>query len=145
MKKILITIGCSLLVGAIFAIVIFKNVDKEVAMVLKEEETLNFFQVGVFKNEDNANNFMQNYNSSIIIKDHNYYRVIIAICTNQALEKEKAFFDSLGIEYYVKEENVSNEKFISKLNEYESLLLSSSDETYNTINKNILKLYEGQK
>ncbi len=145
MKKILITIGISIVIGSIFAFVIFKNINEEVELVIKEDNTVTFFQVGVFKNEDNAQNFMQNYNSSLIIKDNDYYRVIIAILTNEeAILKEQAFFDSLGIEYYLKKENISDQKFLNKLQEYEQLLISSSEETYNTINKNILKLYEGK-
>ena len=145
MKKFLITIGVSLIVGVIFAVVIFKNINEEVELVIKEDDIVTFFQVGVFKNENNAQNYMQNYNSSIIIKDNEYYRVIIAILTNEeAIVKEKAFFDSLGIDYYLKKENISDKKFIEKLQEYEQLLISSSDETYNTVNKNILKLYESR-
>lgn len=143
MKKILITIIGALSIGGIFAIVIFKNIDRDVKMAIKTEDTITFFQVGVFKQEENALNFMKKYNSAIIIKDNEYFRVIIAILTNEeAIIKEKAFFDSLGIEYYLKKENVNNEEFIKKLKEYEELLISSSDETYNTINKKILKLYE---
>lgn len=143
MKKILITIIGALSIGGIFAIVIYKNIDRDVKMAIKTEDTITFFQVGVFKQEENALNFMKKYNSAIIIKDNDYFRVIIAILTNEeAIIKEKAFFDSLGIEYYLKKENVNNEEFIKKLKEYEQLLISSSDETYNTINKKILKLYE---
>ena len=143
MKKILITIIGALSIGGIFAIVIFKNIDKDVELAIKTEDVVTFFQVGVFKQEENALNFMKKYNSAIIIKDQDYFRVIIAILiNNEAIEKEKAFFDSLGIEYYLKKENINNEKFINKLKEYEQLLISSSDETYNTINKKILKLYE---
>ena len=143
MKKILITIIGALSIGGIFAIVIFKNIDKDVELAIKTEDVVTFFQVGVFKQEENALNFMKKYNSAIIIKDQDYFRVIIAILiNNEAIEKEKAFFDSLGIEYYLKKENINNEEFISKLKEYEELLISSSDETYNTINKKILKLYE---
>lgn len=145
MKKVLITIFISLGVGGIFAFFIFKNINNEIEMVVKEDSTLTFFQVGVFKNETNALNYMENYNSSIIIKDKDYYRVIIAILLNEeAILKEKEYFDSLGIEYYLKKEVVNDEKFIKKLKEYEELLISSSDETYNTLNKNILKLYESR-
>ena len=145
MKKILITIIGALSIGGIFAIVIFKNIDRDVKMAIKTEDTITFFQVGVFKQEENALNFMKKYNSAIIIKDNEYFRVIIAILTNEeAIIKEKAFFDSLGIEYYLKKENINNEEFIKKLKEYEELLISSSDETYNTINKKILKLYESR-
>ncbi len=145
MKKILLTITISIAIGTFFAFVIFKNINNDVQLVLNEDNIVTFFQVGVFKNNENAQNFMQNYNSSIIIKDKEYYRVIIAILMNdEAIAKEKAFFDSLGIEYYLKKESISDKEFINKLQEYEHLLISASDETYNTVNKNILKLYESR-
>ena len=90
MKKVIITILFSLAIGATFAYILFKNVNKEVDLVLKEENTVTFFQVGVFKNEDNANNYMQKYSSSIVIKDNEYYRVIISILSNkEAIAKEE--------------------------------------------------------
>ena len=145
MKKVFITILLSIAVGGIFAFIIFKNINNEVDLVLKEENIITFFQVGVFKNEDNANSFMEKYSSSIIIKDNEYYRVIIAILqNNEAIKKEQDYFDSLGITYYLKKESISDEKFLNKLKEYEKLLLASSVKTYTTINSNILKLYESR-
>ena len=143
MKKIIITLLISLGVGCSFAFIIYKNIDKEVEVAINNDNIITFFQVGVFKNEGNATNFMQKFNSSIIIKDGDYYRLIIAILENQeSILKLQDYFESLGIEYYLKKENINNEKFLKKLREYEKLLLSSSSETYHTINKNILKLYE---
>ena len=146
MKKIFLTILISILVGGSFAFIIYKNVDQEVKLAINEEDIVTFFQVGVFKNEENANSFMQNFNSSIIIKDKDYYRVIIAILKDEeAILKEKAYFDSLGISYYLKKETVSNLDFTTKLQEYEQMLINASNETYNKINQDILKLYEGVK
>ena len=84
MKKILITIFISLIVGASFAFIIYKNINKEVSIAVSSDNVITYFQVGVFKDETNANNYMQKYNSSIIIKDKEYYRVIIAIAKNES-------------------------------------------------------------
>ena len=145
MKKVITTIIISIAVGVTFALFIFRNVNDEVQLAIKEENLVTFFQVGVFKSEDNALNYMEQFNSSIIIKDNEYYRVIIAILDkDEAIEKEKQYFDSLGINYYLKKESISDEKFLNKLQEYEELLISSSSDTYKTINSNILKLYESR-
>ena len=145
MKKILVTILISVIVGASFAFVIYKNVNDEVSLAIKEENVVSFFQVGVFKSEENANAFMKNYSSSIVIKDNEYYRVIIAILeSDTAISKEKEYFDFLGINYYEKKESINNKAFLNKLREYEELLIASSSDTYSTINSNILKLYEGK-
>ena len=84
MKKILITIFISLIVGSSFAFIIYKNINKEVSIAVSNDNVITYFQVGVFKDETNANNYMQKYNSSIIIKDKEYYRVIIAIAKNES-------------------------------------------------------------
>ena len=47
-----------------------------------------------------------------------------------------------NIDYYLKKESINNDNFISKLKEFEELMISSSTDTYSTINKSILKLYE---
>ena len=87
---------------------------------------------------------MQKYNSSIIIKDKEYYRVIIAIAKNESsIIKLKDYFDEQKIEYFLKKETLNDKKFLNKLQEYEELLNSSKKETYSTIIKNILKTYEG--
>ena len=87
---------------------------------------------------------MQKYNSSIIIKDKEYYRVIIAIAKNESsIIKLKEYFDEQKIEYFLKKETLNDKKFLNKLPEYEELLNSSKKETYSTIIKNILKTYEG--
>ena len=87
---------------------------------------------------------MQKYNSSIIIKDKEYYRVIIAIAKNESsIIKLKDYFDEQKIEYFLKKETLNDKNFLNKLKEYEELLNSSKKETYSTIIKNILKTYEG--
>ena len=87
---------------------------------------------------------MQKYNSSIIIKDKEYYRVIIAIAKNESsIIKLKEYFDEQKIEYFLKKETLNDKKFLNKLQEYEELLNSSKKATYSTIIKNILKTYEG--
>lgn len=145
MKKILITLLISLTVGSSFAFIIYKNINKDVQLAIKEENVVIYFQVGVFKKEENAINFMKQYSSSIIIKDNEYYRVIIAIAkSKEAILKLQNYFDNLRINYYMKKESVNNEKFLKKLQEYEELIISSKSETYNTVNKNILKLYESE-
>ena len=122
----------------------YKNINKEVSIAVSSDNVIAYFQVGVFKDETNANNYMQKYNSSIIIKDKEYYRVIIAIAKNESsIIKLKDYFDEQKIEYFLKKETLNDKKFLNKLQEYEELLNSSKKETYSTIIKNILKTYEG--
>ena len=54
MKKILLTITISIAIGTFFAFVIFKNINNDVQLVLNEDNIVTFFQVGVFKNNENA-------------------------------------------------------------------------------------------
>lgn len=143
MKKILITILISISIGSIFAVVIYKKTNNKIEVAINNDNSITLFQVGVFKSEENAENFMKNYQSSLIIKDNEYYRVIIAIlATQEAINLEKKYFDSLNIDYYLKKVVIGDNKFITKLKEYEKLIISSNSDTYNTVNNEILKLYE---
>ena len=143
MKKLIITILISLSVGSGFAFFIYKNIQDEVEVVMKEENIVYFFQVVVFKDEMNALNYMQNYNSSIIIKDEEYFRVIIGIAVSkEAVDKLKSYFDELNINYYLKKESIDNQDLTDKIKEYEVALLKAQKNTYNKINQDILKAYE---
>ena len=91
----------------------------------------------------NALNYMQNYNSSIIIKDEEYFRVIIGIAVSkEAVDKLKSYFDELNINYYLKKESIDNQDLTDKIKEYEVALLKAQKNTYNKINQDILKAYE---
>ena len=132
----------SCIIGGLLAFLFYKDITKEVNAITKKEDILYLFQVGVFENENNANNYLTNYPSGIIYKDNNYYRVIIAIAHNiEALEYEKKYFNNLGINYYIKEIK-SDKELVNKLNNYENIIVKSTNrEVINNINDSMLQIF----
>lgn len=138
MKKTIIVAICSLSLGAILAYVLFNK------SIPKKEET-NYktgtaFQIGVYSDYNNALN-IANKNNGIVIKDENIYRVYISLLTNEeAIAKITKYYDDLGLNYYPREVKVSTE-FIHDISIYEDMINKSNNDTYNTINNNILNTY----
>lgn len=142
MKKFLSIIIFALLVGTILAFFFYKDINEEVKAIAKKEELVTLFQVGVFKDKDNASKFANTFTSSCIYEDNTYYRVIIGISYHEEakLKLENIFLNE-GIEYYLKETRVSKD-LIVKLNNYETILLKTNKKevVYNILNS-MLELY----
>ena len=56
MKKYFKLIIGAILLGALFAYLFYKDINKEVIALEKEKDNIYLFQVGVFKNLDNEKN-----------------------------------------------------------------------------------------
>ena len=65
MKKFLITILISISIGTLFAVIIYKRTNNKIELAVNSDNNITLFQTVVFKSEENAENYMQNYNSSI--------------------------------------------------------------------------------
>lgn len=130
-------------IGGIIAFLFYKDINNKVKALVKKDETISLFQIGVFKDKENANKFSEENKPSIIYNDDNYYRVIMAVSySNEAKIKMESYLKSKNIDYYIKEINV-NKDFIETLKNYETVLLkSNNDEVLNNINNNVLKLFD---
>ena len=144
MKKTLITVGIALLIGSFFGYFMFDNLNETIDSAFYSYEELTFFQTGVFTRKENALEASKKYNSSTIVQDGDIYRVYIAILNNEEnIKTMKEYFDSKSIKYYLKKENVRKENYIEEIKKYERLLLQSEEkDTFDAINKQILKTYE---
>lgn len=139
MKKYIIIVLCAVLVGGGLAYIIFNKI------VFTDEEVISgvsvsAFQVGVFSNYDNAIK-VADRNNGIVIVDDDLYRVYVAILSDKdAIKKVSEYYSEIGLNYYLKEINVSKE-FVSEIKDDEELIKKSSMETYNTINLDVLSKY----
>ena len=141
MKKIIIIIFIAILCGGIFSYTIYKKMDTK---PITEYKTVSAFQIGVYKKYENAKK-ISDRNNGIIIEENDTYRVYTSILSdNESINKMKAYYDSIGLIYYIKEINVTN-TFINNLKNYEILINKSNSDTYTTINKDILKIYKEYK
>lgn len=138
MKKTIIVIFCSLVLGGVLAYFIF---NKSIEKTFKgEDDNVTAFQIGVYTNYDNALEASSS-NNGIVIKDNNLYRVYVTLLTNEeAINKISNYYDTLGLKYYKKEISVSND-FIDDISIYEDMINKSNTDTYSTINNDILSTY----
>lgn len=139
MKKVLLIILGAILIGGGLAYFMFNKV------VLKEDsiegmKSVNAFQIGVYSNYDNALKIAER-NNGIVITDDNLFRVYVAILSDkEAIKKVGNYYEKIGLNYYLKEINVSKD-FVKEIKDDEELIKRSSSETYNTINLDVLNKY----
>lgn len=139
MKKNLIIILCAVAFGGGIAFYIFNLVVEKPES--KNMMVVNAFQVGAFTNYDNALK-VANRNNGVVVNDDNIFRVYVAILNDPvAVKKMKDYYAEIGLNYYLKQIDVSKE-FIEQISINEELLKKSSSDVYGTINLEVLNLYK---
>ena len=139
MKKTIIMIILAIGVGFTFGFLFLKKFNTEtITEVSNMKSQVYAFQIGVYKNKDNALNAATT-NKGIVILDNDIYRVYIAILKDETLiDNLKNYYDSLGINYYLKAINVSS-KTNNIIDNYESLLNNCDISNYNMVLDSMLK------
>lgn len=139
MKKTIIMIILAIGVGFTFGFLFLKKFNTEtITEVSNIKSQVYAFQIGVYKNKDNALNAATT-NKGIVILDNDIYRVYIAILKDQTLiDNLKSYYSSIGLNYYLKAINVSS-KTSGIIDNYESLLKSCDDSNYNLILDSMLQ------
>lgn len=139
MKKMLIVVLCAALIGGGAAFYLFNKI--VVKAESSNESLVSAFQIGAFTNYNNAIK-VSDRNNGIIVKDDDIYRVFVAVLHNQeAINVLKKYYQEIGLNYYLKEISVSK-SFVDEIREEEMLLINSSNDTYVTLNSEILRKYE---
>lgn len=142
MKKIILLILGAILIGGIFSLYMFNDLEKTVALVTSTADEVTLFQVGVFKEEKHALEYQKNFTASLIYDDKDYYRVIVAAyADDDCIQRIALYFKNQQITFYQKKIKVDKE-FFSSLQKYEKLLTQSNDEVIPGVNKEILKELE---
>lgn len=139
MKKTILTIVLAILIGFTFGFFFLKKfTPKTITEVSNIKSQVYAFQIGVYKNKDNATKDATT-NNSIVVEDNNLYRVYIALLKDQTLINNlKKYYDSIGLNYYLKAINVSyNTENI--INNYELLLNNCDSSSYDMILSSMLK------
>lgn len=139
MKKVLIVVLFSLLLGGGFAFFIFNKIRMEDVSV--SEVVVTAFQVGAFNSYDNAYRVAIR-NNGIVVSDEDIFRVYVSVLYDEeAISKLSLYYDSIGLNYYLKSISVSK-KFVDSIKDNEELLVRSSSDTFSVINKSILNRFE---
>ena len=142
MKTYLKVVIGAIIIGGVFAYFFYKDISKEVIALTNKNYEVSLFQVGVFKNQDNALNYQNNFDCLIIYEDGDYYRVLVGIAYHEENKvKLESFLTNKGVDYYIKKVKM-NEEFIKSLENYETVMLKTDkEEVINNINKAMLELF----
>lgn len=101
------------------------------------------FQVGVYTSLEAANTHRTKYNNSIVIKDNELYRVYVAILkNNNNIEYMSNYLKNKGIDYYLKDINITNKYIKKQINEYETIMNSENELVFLEVNKMIIESYK---
>ena len=132
----------AIFLGIIMAVIFYQNLDKDVKTVFKsnDNEKIFVFQLGVFKNLDNAQKLRSKYYSGGIYKINDLYHVIVAV-TLENKDLIAQFLQRNDINYVIKEEYISNVK-LNKIKEYDKVIKSTdNDHVIERINKASVTLF----
>ncbi len=133
MKQSLKVIIFSCLVGGILAGMFFLNVKNKAEA--KSKPLVYAFQVGVFKNYNNALNMQKSYQNAKIVKDKDVYRLFIGITgENSDLLKEILGDNDY---YYVKEISLTDDVYANIL-KFDRLLRETAKENQKEVIKQML-------
>lgn len=140
MKKTLKIVLFSSLLGVVLAGLFFFNIkDKAEA---KNKPILYAFQVGVFKNKENANNYRSRFSLGKVVYDGEYYRIYIGVTVNNK-DLLASIFDKENYSYYIKELE-ANDTILNEIKKYDELLVKSSEENRLLVIKNMLESYQNE-
>lgn len=139
MKPYIKVLIAAVIIGVLIAVFFYKDIKNEVIAITNNDSEISLFQVGVFKVYDNALNFSESFENSLIYEDNGLYRVIIgASYHNEAKIKLEEYFTSQNITYYIKEIKMSD-SFIEEITNFELILIKTeSSEVIKSLNKSIL-------
>lgn len=137
MKKMLISIILAITCGFIFGMFFLKKFDQQSQIAVSNINTQAYaFQIGVFKNKENALNFAA-ANSGMVVNDKDLYRVYTVILNNESIiNRVKNYYQTNNINFYLKAVNISNDA-TNTINNYEMLLEKTEDSNFELILKKL--------
>ena len=140
MKKTLIIILIAIMSGIVMGFIFYQRFEINEVVFAKQDYSAKAVQVGVFSKLENALSIKDLYDG-IIVNDENLYRVYINIIKDQeVLSIMKEHYNELGINYYLKDIEISKE-FNDILDDYEIILKNQDISNYSLTINSILKEY----
>ena len=143
LKNIFPVVLC-ILVGFFMGTFMLKQYNLDADPVALTGENLYFLQTGVYSSEESMKESMQKTSYYIYTKENNMYYSYIGITKNKKnLEKLKDFYKHAGYDIYIREIFVSDISFLTVLEQYDNLLLETTDtKIIKSIEEQILSKYE---
>lgn len=144
MKKNLATLIIVVILGCFSGKVVYNKISDVYALNIKKDNTVYLLQLGVYSNESSLESDTRDINNKLVIKDNNNYYVYVGISKNKDnLKKVSFFYNKLGFNLYLKEQEVSSTEFLTNLEQFDLLLdKASTNDEIESINSVILSSYE---
>ena len=145
MKKYLLTIIVSLLVGFLLSFYMLKEYEKtDIFPVFNESETAYLIQQGVYSSMESMQEnttHLTDYIYSVI--DDMYYVYIGISLDSSNINKLQEYYKSKDINTIIKTTTLTDQEFIETLRQYDMVLNNTSDEdTIKEICKQVLSKYK---
>ena len=146
MKKYIVTILGSIVVGYFLASFLFKQYDYDdnIKTVFSSDTKVYLIQQGVYSSLESMKENMIGFNYYIYsYENYKYYTYIAITKSLENLEKLKGYYKSLGYSIYVKEIDINSSDYINILDQYDNLLSTTDKkETIDAIMMQVLSKYE---
>lgn len=145
MKKYLLTIIVSLLVGFLLSFYMIKEYEKtDIFPVFNESETAYLIQQGVYSSMESMQEntaHLTDYIYSVI--DDMYYVYIGISLDSSNVNKLQEYYKNKDIDTIIKTTTLTDQEFIETLRQYDMVLNNTSDEeTIKEICKQVLSKYK---
>lgn len=143
MKKYILTIIISLLVGVFLSNYVIKEYDSDILSTFSEKKTLYLVQQGVYSSMDSMKENTSNLNEYIYSNIDNLYYVYVGITLDvENASKIQKIYD---METIIKTNVISDKELIEYIEKFDIVLKETNDkETIKEITKQVLKKYKGE-
>lgn len=144
MKKYMLTIIISLLVGFLLSNYMIKEYDSNILTTFNEKKTLYLVQQGVYSSIDSMKEKTSDLNEYIYSNIDNLYYVYIGITLDveNATKIQNAYKD---MDTIVKTNTITDKELIEYIQKFDIVLKETNDEeTIKEITKQVLKKYKGE-
>ena len=145
MKKYLLPVSISLILGISMAYFIIRQYETMPALAVSSEaESLYYIQRGVYQDMNTMSDNMKDFTNYIYNVEDNQYHSYIGITTSKNnASKIQNYYKEAGYETKIEERITDNKDFINILKQYDELLAKTDDsESVKVICNQILAKYE---
>lgn len=129
MKKIFPVIS-AIIIGLSLAKFMFNqyNYDGNLSTVFNNGTKVYFIQQGVYSSYESMQTSLASFSYYIYSLENDKYYVYVAITRSEEnVEKLKGYYSTLGYSIYVKELNINNIEFLNLLDQYDTLLSKTQE------------------
>ena len=145
MKKYLLPVSISLILGISMAYFIIRQYETMPALAVSSEaESLYYIQRGVYQDMNTMSDNMKDFTNYIYNVEDNQYHSYIGITTSKDnASKIQNYYKEAGYEAKIEERITDNKDFINILKQYDELLAKTDDsESVKVICNQVLAKYE---